>query len=82
MYNVGSPKHYHHSFAVVEIRGDVMKVASYNYDLRRFVWWHEKTIDRTPPRREVVGVADGLEGSQRPDFSLTAENPNHGDQVE
>lgn len=72
VYNVGSPKHYHHSFAVVEIREQVMKVASYNYELKQWFWWHEKALESSGAGDERVGVADALDDVHRPAFSLTA----------
>ena len=43
VYNVGSPKHAWHSFAVVHVRAGSMDVASYDYERREWGWWHHKT---------------------------------------
>src|SRR5690606_35581183 len=42
VYNVSSPKYLHKSFAVVENSADQMKVASYDYRLEQWIWWHRK----------------------------------------
>jgi hypothetical protein len=70
VYNVGSPKYYHHSFAVVELRRDVMKVASYNYELKQWIWWHKKPLAAAGRGDEVIGVAQGLDERHRPALAL------------
>jgi hypothetical protein len=45
VYNVGASKHRRHSFAVVHVDDARFRVASYQYVLERWEWWHEKTIN-------------------------------------
>ncbi len=71
VYNVGSPKHDHHSFAVVNVTNEHMRVASWNYDLQDWWWWHGKSIaldeptgaegQPKPPPTEVLGIKLELE---------------------
>lgn len=42
IYRTGSPKHAWHTFAVVEIGGGKMKVASWDYSGKTWVAWHSK----------------------------------------
>jgi 3',5'-cyclic AMP phosphodiesterase CpdA len=51
VYNVGSPKHAAHSFAVVRVHGHTSMVASWNWDRSRWQWRHWKRI-RVGPRKE------------------------------
>jgi cytolysin (calcineurin-like family phosphatase) len=44
VYNVGTPKHGHDSFAVVHVTDERMTVSSYNYSQKRWWWWHDKPI--------------------------------------
>lgn len=50
IYNVGSAKHGHKSFAAVQVRDDRMVVASYNYRWKRWWWWHDKPVFDAPGR--------------------------------
>ena len=69
VYNVGSPKHSHTSYLVVEVTDNRMKVAAYDYLHELWVWWHQKPLtDRGPEER--VGVAPDLTPRLRPVFSL------------
>ena len=45
VYNVGSPRHGCHSFTVVRITDTRIIVASWNWDLRRWRWWHVERIN-------------------------------------
>lgn len=53
VYNVGSPKHSFTSFAVVRITDQRMTVASWNYELGAWWWWHDKAVfgDQGPELR-------------------------------
>jgi cytolysin (calcineurin-like family phosphatase) len=73
VYNVGSPKHAFHSFAVVHVSDSFMKVASYDYEREAWQWWHGKPLGqprRQPARRrrEIVGVS--AEADPRPRVDL------------
>lgn len=52
-YLVGSAKHSWHSFAAVRVTDDRLTVASYNYDIQGYWWWHDKPIfeGKGPERR-------------------------------
>lgn len=55
VYNVGSPKDMVHTYLVVEVRNDKMRVGAFNYDTLSWWWWHEKPINEgTTPRRSWV----------------------------
>jgi len=69
VYNVGSPKHMHTSYAVVQVTDNGMKVAAYDYIHRQWIWWHGKPLTDAGPK-ERIGVAPGLEPELRPDFDL------------
>lgn len=45
VYNVGSPRHACHSFAVVRVTDSIMTVASWNWDHNRWAWTHTKPIN-------------------------------------
>jgi hypothetical protein len=45
VYNVGAAKHRQHSFAVVHVSDRRLRVASYQFDERRWEWWHDKPIN-------------------------------------
>lgn len=45
VYDVGAAKHRRHSFAVVRITDDRLRVASFHHELERWQWWHEKPIN-------------------------------------
>jgi 3',5'-cyclic AMP phosphodiesterase CpdA len=45
VYNVGSAKHSARSYAVAHVTDTSLEVASYNYELRDWWWWHEKPIN-------------------------------------
>lgn len=45
VYNVGSPRHSCHSFAVVRVTDSTMTVASWNWDYNRWAWTHSKPIN-------------------------------------
>ena len=45
VYNVGSPKHAAHSFAVVRVTDTRLTVASFNWDYRAWQWHHVKEIN-------------------------------------
>lgn len=51
VYNVGSPRHRMHSFAVVHVSDDRLAVASWNWDAGRWQWVHVKPI-RPPDASE------------------------------
>jgi hypothetical protein len=70
VYNVGSPKYVHRSFAVVQIKTGTMKVASYNYEHESWMWWHMKPIEANSSVKEVVGVNDRLDLEHRPEVRL------------
>jgi hypothetical protein len=72
IYNVGSPKHSHTSFAVVQVKDDRMQVAAYDYLHHLWIWWHRKPLAPGGPK-ERIGVAPGLEPELVPDFSLHLE---------
>lgn len=69
VYNVGSPKNTHKSYAVVEVTDDSMKVAAYEYVHKQWIWWHRKPITPQGPE-ERIGVAPDLDPPLRPDFDL------------
>lgn len=69
VYNVGSPKYVHQSFAVVEVTGSTMKVAEYDYSLKKWIWWHVKSLSTEGPE-EVVGVEPNLRREFRPILGL------------
>ena len=70
VYNVGSPKHAHHSFAAVHVTERQMVVASFNYDLGDWWWWHVKPINEgTGERRSWTRAAQGFFGA------VVARNP-------
>ncbi len=54
VYNVGSPRHAWHSFAVVRITDTSMTVCSWDWRRRGWAWWHRKDINApaspSPPR--------------------------------
>ena len=56
VYNVGSPRHGGHSFAVVRITDTTMTVASWNWDFNRWQWAHSKRINRRQPGRAESGT--------------------------
>lgn len=72
VYNVGSPKHRHTSFTVVEVKDDRMQVAAYDYLHHKWIWWHRKPLGPTGPK-ELIGVAPDLEPELVPDFTLDLE---------
>ncbi len=65
--NVGSAKHGWHSFAVVHVTDDALRIASYNYTEKRFWWWFSKPINGAVGRR-VSGTSKGNVGT--PDVRL------------
>lgn len=69
VYNVGSPKHSHTSYAVVEVSDHAMKVAAYDYLNQQWVWWHRKPLTPEGPE-ERIGVNPDLLPPLRPDFEL------------
>lgn len=73
VYNVGSPKHSYHSFAVVQVTSNEMKVASYNYDLDEFWWWHRKPLGRAAAAttdEQVIGQRATTPGVPTPKLNL------------
>jgi hypothetical protein len=54
VYNVGSPRHAWHSFAVVRITDTSMTVCSWDWERGAWKWWHGKEINTaaspSPPR--------------------------------
>jgi hypothetical protein len=71
VYNVGSPKHSYRDFAVVQVTASEMKVASYNYDLNEFWWWHRKSIGPTATKNEeVIGQRAPAAGLPTPRLDL------------
>lgn len=44
VYNVGAAKHGQHSFAVVHVSDERLRVASYQFSQRAWQWWHDKPI--------------------------------------
>jgi len=60
VYNVGASKHRRHSFAVVHVDDTRIRVASYQYVLGRWEWWHEKPInDGKSAERSGAHAPDG-----------------------
>jgi hypothetical protein len=47
-----------------------MKVASYNYELKQWIWWHKKPLAAAGRGDEVIGVAQGLDERHRPALAL------------
>jgi cytolysin (calcineurin-like family phosphatase) len=45
VFNVGAAKHNRHSFAVVRITDDRVRVASWHFDHDHWEWWREKPIN-------------------------------------
>jgi cytolysin (calcineurin-like family phosphatase) len=73
VYSVGSPKHGWWSFLAVHVTDQQMTVASWNYELSAFWWWHRKplsTSEGKAPVREVVGTLPLPAGRTRPDVRL------------
>lgn len=44
VYRAGSPKHKWHTYTVVQIDAKRFRAASWDYDAKKWVWWHEKPI--------------------------------------
>lgn len=55
VYNVGSPRHGRHSFAVVRVTDTTMAVASMNWGRTRWGWWHTKAINGSTGSGERPG---------------------------
>lgn len=65
VYNVGSPRHACHSFAVVRVTDTFMTVCSWNWDRRAWQWWHRKAINveaRSRVRPETRPAGRGAAG--------------------
>ena len=62
VYNVGSPRHGGHSFAVVRITDTTMTVASWDWRFNRWRWAHSKRITRSQP----AGPESGATTQARP----------------
>lgn len=45
VYRTGSPKHSWHTFTVAEVNDGAIKVASWNYDDKVWVWWEGRRLD-------------------------------------
>jgi hypothetical protein len=58
VYNTGSAKHAFKSFSVVRITHDTLKVAEWNWERRRWSWWHRKPL-RSGGEKEAFGIAGG-----------------------
>jgi hypothetical protein len=56
VYNVGSPMYLAHSFAVVHVEEHRMQVASFNYAIRDWWWWHDKPILGAPGSRRAAVI--------------------------
>lgn len=72
VYNVGSPKHGWWSFAVVRVTSERMTVASWNYELSAFWWWHDKPLATAPGPAdpEIVGSLTLPPERPRPELRL------------
>lgn len=69
VYHVGSPKHGWRSFAVVRVTDEQLRVASWNYELSAFWWWHQKPLVASGPS-ETFGSIELPEGQRRPSLLL------------
>jgi cytolysin (calcineurin-like family phosphatase) len=72
VYNVGSPKYLHLSFAVVHITDEALRVSSWNYQYQRWWWWHQKPINGAQGVRELRQL------EPLPDGTRPAVMPRHG----